>query len=211
MPERAIERAGADHVAAPERIGQILAVRRKREAHGRLRPRRQRRRHRLLHGRRANSTRFASADVRHIARVEQMRAEAGADGRVGALTAGRPGGAGFPLAPGARPAGRARRRAVAIDTSPSPATAGELVGWLVDRIVRLRCRRAATSCRCRRSSARRATSWFEALVRSATTTRCCCSRRSISIRWCIARRDAMPMTVFDAPPPQPTARPSRWP
>lgn len=29
MPERAIERAGADHVAAPDRIGQILAVRRK--------------------------------------------------------------------------------------------------------------------------------------------------------------------------------------
>jgi two-component system chemotaxis response regulator CheB len=29
MPERAIERAGADHVAAPERLGQILAVRRK--------------------------------------------------------------------------------------------------------------------------------------------------------------------------------------
>lgn len=29
MPERAIERAGADHVATPERIGQFLAVRRK--------------------------------------------------------------------------------------------------------------------------------------------------------------------------------------
>jgi hypothetical protein len=27
MPERAIERAGADHVAPPERIGQFLAVR----------------------------------------------------------------------------------------------------------------------------------------------------------------------------------------
>jgi two-component system chemotaxis response regulator CheB len=29
MPERAIERAGADHVAAPDRIGQILSVRRR--------------------------------------------------------------------------------------------------------------------------------------------------------------------------------------
>jgi two-component system chemotaxis response regulator CheB len=29
MPERALERAGADHVASPERIGQLLAVRRK--------------------------------------------------------------------------------------------------------------------------------------------------------------------------------------
>ena len=29
MPERAIERAGADHVAPPERLGQILSVRRK--------------------------------------------------------------------------------------------------------------------------------------------------------------------------------------
>jgi two-component system chemotaxis response regulator CheB len=29
MPERALHRAGADHVASPERIGQILASRRK--------------------------------------------------------------------------------------------------------------------------------------------------------------------------------------
>jgi two-component system chemotaxis response regulator CheB len=29
MPERAIEKAGADHVASPDRIGQILAIRRK--------------------------------------------------------------------------------------------------------------------------------------------------------------------------------------
>lgn len=29
MPERAIDRAGADHVAAPERLGQLLAVRKK--------------------------------------------------------------------------------------------------------------------------------------------------------------------------------------
>ena len=153
------------------------------------------------------------ADVRHISRVEQMRADAGRrrPRRRAHSSAARP--CRCSRWAGCSAGRRARRRAAAQHIAVTGA-AGELVGWLVDRIARTPLRDRVVPLPAVVGAPR--DEWFEALVKLGER-RCCCSRRSISIRWCAraatraddqcstrrrrrADREAEPMVVIFSTP-----------
>ena len=106
---------------------------------------------------------FRGRDVRHVARGEALRADASADGRVGAL---RIGGQNVPVFALGRalgePAAAAMRTAdqhIAVTGEP-----GALAGWLVDRIARTAIPDSAAVMPLPDLIGAPATSWFDALV-----------------------------------------------
>ncbi len=103
------------------------------------------------------------ADVRHIVRVEQMHGGPGSDGRIGTLeVAGQPVPVfrlGTVLGRPSAPAARADQH-IAVTGER-----GELVGWLVDRIVRTPLSQDALVVSLPAVVGATATTWFEALVK----------------------------------------------
>lgn len=143
---------------------------------------------------------FRNADVRHIARVEQMRAETAADGRVGSLQLD---GYAVPIFSLARVLGRAvsapSRRAdqhIAVTGE-----AGALVGWLVDRIVRTPLSASSDVVSLPETVGGPATRWFEALVRVDDESMLLLAPQYLNPLAPRAMRDDA-TEMFHGPPPQ---------
>lgn len=107
---------------------------------------------------------FRGADVRHIVRVEKMRGPAGTDGRAGTLEAGGQPVPVFRLGdvlgrPGASRASQGDGHHIAVTGERS-----DLVGWLVDRIVRTTLSENARTAPLPALVGLNATMWCEALV-----------------------------------------------
>jgi chemotaxis signal transduction protein len=105
---------------------------------------------------------FRTADVRHVARAEQLRDEAADDGRVGAL---RLAGQHVPVYPLARVLGRATASALSGDQHVAvTGDRDELVGWLIDRVARTASPDRGAVAPIPRTLGWPASKWFEALV-----------------------------------------------
>jgi chemotaxis signal transduction protein len=143
---------------------------------------------------------FRSDDVRHIARVEQMRAEAGAGGHVGSLKMAGQIVPVFSL-------GRVLSRAD--DDARAPGSAGqhiavtgqpnELVGWLVDRIARTPLSASSDVVALPDTVGAPATRWFEAVVKAGDDSLLLLAPQHLNpVAPVAARRDVTP-AFHDAP------------
>jgi chemotaxis signal transduction protein len=129
---------------------------------------------------------FRATDVRQVVRAERMRDASAPDGRIGALE----------VAGGAVPVfslGRALGRPAA---RPTPGSGGHIVisgseqepiGWLVDRVYRMRIEEATAIAPLPSIVGSRALRWFTALVRTADTSRLLMAPRSAAARTLPAR------------------------
>jgi chemotaxis signal transduction protein len=140
------------------------------------------------------------ADVRYIARAEQMRADTGPDGRVGSLAIERHSVPVFNLgrilgrSPSHRPGGAEQHIAVTGD-------AGALAGWLVDRIIRPSDSEKTEIVSLPPVIGEQAITWFDALTRVGGRSVLVLAPQYLNpAAPRPARRD--PTTVFRAEPPR---------